>query len=472
MPVEYDLVIIGYTPEGVRAALNAVSLRARVALVSQNCSGSCKAFYSYALRNLGQQCYQRDDAPKLGLLQSTDEIDLTQESARIDRAIATIAEQNSPAVLSAAGVDFIEGTGEFCRRPHLALIVGERKLRSRSYLLTTGTNSLLPQNESLQEVGYLTPDLLWRSCNLQQLPQTLAIVGGTPLALELAQSLTRLGKKVTLIIEGQFLASEEPEATRIIQARLEIEGISILTHSPVTQAQTIEQKKWLQVGDRAIEVDEIIWAVGEGLNLEHLNLEGLGIDPQNPHVNSKLQTRHPQIYLCSGLEEGYELPHLSQYQADIALDNALFVPRKISNLDRIARVVFTNPTLTRIGATEWEARQKHGDRILVYHHHFKQVARAILEEEMTGVFKIILDCKGRILGATIVGKEAEEVIHLLAFAIQNRSHINRLAELSAIAPSFSETIAQIAREWQRDRIRKNTFGNAIRRFWLTWRRGN
>lgn len=472
MSVDYDLVIIGYTPEGVYAALNAVSFQKRVALVSQNCSGSCHPFYSYALQDLGQRFYRENNPEQFELIKSVNEIDLTSEISRIEKAITTISDHNSPANLSAAGVDFIEGVGEFCRRPHLAFLVGERKLRSRSYLLTTGTKFITPQIKSLQDVGYLTPDLLWKSDNLQKLPQTLAILGGTALALELAQSLTRLGKTVTLILEGQLLPSEEPEATRLIQAKLEAEGIAIFTHSPVTQVKTIAQKKWLQVGNNAIEVDEIIWSVGYEPNLDSLNLEGLGIDPQNPQVNSHQQTQHPQIYLCSGIEDAFELSHLSRYQVDIALHHALLLGKKKRDRVSIPRIIFTYPNLARVGLTEWEAQQKYGDDFKVYHHHLKQISRAILEEKMTGFLKIILNQNGKILGATLVGEEAGELINLISLAIQNNIKIDRLAQLYCPSPSFSEIIAQIAVNWQRDRFQKNTLRNKIYRFWLRLHRRN
>ncbi|MGK7927557.1 MAG: FAD-dependent oxidoreductase, partial [Spirulina sp.] len=289
MSVEYDLVIIGYTLEGVYAALTAVSVCDRVALVSQNCQGDCNPLYSYSLSDLAKRCYRWNELAKLGISGSMGEINLQQAISRIENAIATISEQNSPEILSAAGVDFIEGIGEFCRRPRLAFIVEGRKLRSRSYLLATGTRPLLPELKSVREIGYLTPDRLWKSQKLQQLPPNLAIVGGSSLALELAQSLTRLDKKVTLVMNGKILPQEEPEAARIIQAQLEGEGIELFAHSPVTQAKKIAKKKWLQVGDRAIETDEIIWAVGCQLNLDGLNLEALGIDPKSTNINLKQQ---------------------------------------------------------------------------------------------------------------------------------------------------------------------------------------
>jgi pyruvate/2-oxoglutarate dehydrogenase complex dihydrolipoamide dehydrogenase (E3) component len=356
MSVEYDLVIIGYTPEGAYAAMNAALLNARVALVAQNCLGQNYSFYSYGLRALSQQYYQGKNITKFGFSAQIGEIDLQQAMARIEKAIATISEQNSPAILSAAGVDFIEGRGEFCRRPHLAFIVGERKLRSRSYLLAMGFRPQLPGIKNLSEIGYLTPDRLWKSQNLLQLPKNLAIVGGTPLALELAQSLTQLGNKVTLIIEGKLLAREEPEATRIIQAQLEAEGIALFTHSPITQVQKIANKKWLQVGDRAIETDEIIWAVGYRPNLENLNLEGLGINPENPQIDAKLQTHHARIYFCSGIENEFALLHLSRYQADVALHNALYFPTQKCDRQKIPRIIFTDPKVTRIGLTERDAK--------------------------------------------------------------------------------------------------------------------
>lgn len=471
MSGEYDLVIIGLTPEGIYTALNAVSLKARVALVSQNCQGENNALYRYSLSDLGRRYEECKKAAKFGISGQIDAINLETAIARTEKAIATIAEQNSPAILSAAGVDFIEGMGEFCRRPRLAFRVAERKLRSRSYLLAMGIRPRLPELKSLQEVGYLTPDRLWRSPTLQQLPQSLAILGNTPLALELAQSLVRLGKTITLAIDTRILPQEEPEAARLIQAQLEGEGIELFTYSSVTQVKKIGAKKWLQVGDRAIETDEIIWAFGCQPNLEGLNLEALGIDPVSPKINRKGQTCNSQIYICGG--HGFELSHFSQYDADITLHHAISCSTRKGDRDRLPHLVCTDPNLTRIGLTENQAQQKYGEnKIVVYHRYFKQVPLAILREEITGFLKIILNRKGAILGATIVGSQATELINLLTLARQNHINIDRLAELYPISPSFSEIIWQIARDWQRDRLTKNSLQNYIRHLWLTLCRRN
>ncbi|WP_204105390.1 MULTISPECIES: NAD(P)/FAD-dependent oxidoreductase [Spirulina sp. CCY15215] len=468
MSGEYDLVIIGFTPEGIYTALNAVSLNARVALVSQNCQGENHALYRYSLREIGRHYEEGKKAAKVAISGQINEINLETEIARRESAIATIAEGDSPAILSAAGVDFIEGMGEFCRRPQLAFIVAGRKLRSRSYIVAMGTRPCLPELKSLQEVGYLTADLLWRSPTLQQLPQSLAILGNTSFALELAQSLVRLGKTITLAINTQILPQEEPEAARLIQAQLEGEGIELLNYSSVTQVKKIGAKKWLQIGDRAIETDEIIWAAGCQRNLEGLNLEAFGIDPVSPNINPKLQTCNSQIYICGSIEDELELSSRSQYESDIALHNALHFSTRKGDRDRLPHLVCTDPNLTRIGLTENQAQQKYGEnKIVVYHRYFKQVSLALLREETTGFLKIILNRKGAILGATIVGSQATELINLLTLARQNQISIDRLAELYPISPSFSEIIWQTARDWQRDRLTKNSLQNYIRHLWLT-----
>ncbi|MGK7924402.1 MAG: mercuric reductase, partial [Spirulina sp.] len=223
-------------------------------------------------------------------------------------------------------------------------------------------------------------------------------------------------------------------------------------------------------GDRAIETDEIIWAVGCQLNLDGLNLEALGIDPKSTNINLKQQTHHPQIYICHSVEGEFALSHFSRYQTDIALHNALYCRDRRIARKGIPYSIFTDPNSTRIGLTERDAKHKYNDNVVVYQQYFKNVSRAILVEETTGLLKIILNRKGKILGATIVGAEAGELINILTLAIQNRINIDRLAELYSISPSFSEIFWQTARDWRRDRNRQNSWQNAIRHLWFDLRR--
>lgn len=501
MTVEYDLIVIGGSPVGAYAAAAAARLNARVALVepppSQISWFSYGAIYSQALARVGRVIQQVRNAPQLGIHYSiTDStesqlvpsLQLSEAMEWAQAVVHTCWEQNSPAVLGSLGVDVITGTGEFCRRPHLGFVVNNRRLRSRAYLLATGTRPEIPDIDGLQTVSYFTPADIYqqglqeglqaeRLENNQQ-PSTLLqggwlIIGGTPIAIELAQTLARLHCQVTLVAStAQILPQEDPEASRLVQAQLEAEGIRVLTESLVTQVRRIEDKIWVQAGNRAIEADKILLATGQKPNVEALNLEGVGVKyaRQGLELNEKLQTTHPRIYACGDVTEGYQINHIAQYEASIALKNALFAPLFNVNYRGMPRAVLCDPQLVRVGLTEVQARRRYGKDVFVARQYFKTLDKAQLLEETTGFCKIVGRLNGEILGASLVGSEASELTGAIALAMRQKIKLKALADILPVSPTLSEIIHTTALEWQQQRQRHNkTLSNFLESF-FNWRR--
>ncbi|MCU0538039.1 MAG: NAD(P)/FAD-dependent oxidoreductase [Hydrococcus sp. Prado102] len=457
MSVEYDLVVIGASEEGIYAAVAAASRKARVALVEQppkGCGGDFEVIFNRTLSHVTHLSEQLDIAMQLGAYQPTPhlEIQLTQAQAWAQEARAILAEQNSLATLAALGIDVIRGSGEFCRLPRQAFIIGNRKLRSRSYLLATGSHLVPMAIEGIERVGYLTPSELYQKDVLTSLSQELTIIGSSPLAIQLAQNLRQTGKSIVLLIEDKrLLSTEDLEVAKLIQAQLEASGVEILVDSRVTQVQQIEEKKWLQAGNRALETDEIILVGNQQPNIEGLNLEGVGvkISDRGIELNEKLQTTNPNIYAC-----GYSLNHLARYEASIAVENALCFPFFKVDYRTIPYVMFTNPPIARVGITEAEARTKFGKNVWVFKQEFKSLAIAQLSGETTGFCKLIVRSNGEILGAHIIGSQAGEYIGTIALAIKNKIKLKSFID-SFSAFTFSVILQAIALEWRHQRLRKN-----------------
>lgn len=486
MTVEYDLIVIGSSSAGIYAALTAANLKARVALVENDSDNTYhETLYTQALTQIGYVKKQLRDAPQFGIhfpvTDSTQQpliptIDLTEAKELASLIVSNCSEQNSPAILASLGVDVIKGTGEFCRKPYLGIVVNNRRIRARAYLIATNSRPIIPDIEGLKTVGYVTPADIWKegfleknkveeSSSLQQInvpekgslslfqPSTnWVIIGGNSTSIEIAQTLLRLNCNVTLVVaESHILSKEDPEASVLIQAQLEAEGIRILTDSPVTQVRIIDDKKWVQAGNRAIEADEILLAVGQQLNIESLNLEGVGVkfNSQGIELNEKLQTTNPRIYACG------DSAHIAQYQASIALKNALFKPFFKVNYHGIPSAIFSQPQLARVGMTEAIARNRYGKDVFVARQYFKTLAKAQILGETTGFCKIVARQNGEILGATIVGPEASELIGAIALCIQQKTKISRIANLPQISPTFSEIIQHTALEWQQQRFKHN-----------------
>jgi pyruvate/2-oxoglutarate dehydrogenase complex dihydrolipoamide dehydrogenase (E3) component len=527
MTVEYDLIVIGGSTAGTYAAVAAVRLNARVALVEpqplQPNWLAYGALYSQALAQVGRVLQQVRDAPQLGIhcatanvtqQQQVQCVELTEAMQWAQAVVSTSSEQNSPAILGSLGVDVITGVGEFCRRPRLGFVVNNRRLRARAYLIATGSRLEIPDIDGLQTISYFTPADIWKEglkprsqvdtlqveslenniqpsniqlSNLQPSTQLLQgnwlIIGGTPISTELAQTLARLNCEVTLVTStDQILPKEDPEASRLVQAQLETEGIRVLTGSLVTQVRRIDDKIWVQAGNQAIEADKILLATGQQPNVEGLNLEGVGVKytQQGLELNQKLQTTNRHIYACGDVAGGYQFAHIAQYEASIVLKNALFAPLFKVDYHSIPWAILCDPQVARVGLTEAQARRRYGKDVFVVRQYFKTLDKAQLLGETTGFCKIVGCQNGEILGASIVGPEASELIGAIALAIRHKIKVKSspfgLASLHAdfphVSPTLSEIFHKTALEWQQQRLSHNqSLQNflegffSLRRYW-------
>ena len=258
--LDYDLVIIGGTPPGRYAALTATNFQARVALVepltnSEDLPAGGKESidlglrYSQSLREaarFSQQIGRQQLGVRPEAANSEMPIELRFDGVLkwAEGVVSNLLEIDSLGVLAARGVDVIFGNGEFVGKPDLAFVVGDRKLRSLSYLLACPTLPTIPNIEGLSSVGFFTCETVAQLAKLPQLPQSLAVIGGDPSGVEVAQTLARLGVAVTLVVKGShILAKEDREAAGLVQAAMEAEGVRILTATEVTQARVIEGKE-------------------------------------------------------------------------------------------------------------------------------------------------------------------------------------------------------------------------------------
>lgn len=477
MAVDYDLIIIGGTPEGVFAALSAASFKARVALikkpVTSNLGFKENLIYLLSLKKLLNS----------QLIQSPWEISnsiLKEPIAKIpvkqwsDMAISIIEEQDDSRLVS-MGVDVIQGVAEFYRKPKQGLRVNNRQLRSRSYLIATASYPSCPKIPGLDEVGYLTISHIWEKDKLKFLPDNLIIIGGNPLALEFARCLSMIGKNITLIVEDKrVLPYEDIEVSSLIQSQLEVDGVKIFTDSSVTQAKYITKKKWLQVDNIALETDEIIILGDEKPHLNGLNLEGVGVEFEKDRliVNQKLQTTNPRIYACGAAIGGYNLANIAQYEAKIAVLNALFLPLFKTNYNSIPLAFFTKPTLARVGLTENQARKRYGDSVIILKQYFKHLANARVIDETTGFCKLVVLDNGEIIGGHIVGNQADELIGIIALAIGNKIKVGKLTDLSLPSLTFSEILTKFSQLWWQERISRNNFLANCLEDWFIWRRNS
>ncbi|MBW4579481.1 MAG: FAD-dependent oxidoreductase [Tildeniella nuda ZEHNDER 1965/U140] len=487
MPVDYDLVVVGSSAAGIYAALSAAHLNARVVLVDQGCATVGAGFGTRVLTEVGQILHCGAWAAQLGFWDTAASSTATWAAAKrwSDTVALAIAETFSPAVLTSLGIEVISDCGAFHRKPRMGFMVNGRSLRSRAYLLAieqlpvvamyqqpTPTPLPLLDIDGLAAVSYLNAHAVLQKISALEPLSRLVIIGSDAIGVELAQSLARLGRSVTLIVSTpHILPYEDFEAAFLIQAQLEAEGVQVLTGTTVTQVRQINDKKWVQAGNRAIETDEIILTATTPFDWRTLNLEAVKVDASASGilVNTKLQTTNPRIYACRGQVGGGDSPHLAIADAKIALKNALFLPIAKSTDRPVPWVVSTAPALARIGHTEASARQQFKD-VVILKQPFKTLIKAQLQDETTGFCKLIVHRNGTLLGAHIVGSQAEELIGIIALTMQQNLKIQAIANLVLPSSSLAAIIQQTAAEWHRLKFQKNTRLQDFLEGFFNWRR--
>lgn len=474
MAVDYDLVVIGSSKEGIYAAASATYLQARVALVTQ----SEKQYLdnnSIVVRSISEVArwhYWQQKNPLAIAFESAPPQSLTEAKSLGEIINFNVNTEHSLAGIAALGVDVIIGKGEFYRLPKLGFKVNQRNLRSRKYLLATGSRLAIEPIEGIVETDYSTLDDLWQLENLASLPQRIAIIGGSLRSLEAAQTLARFGKNITLILKDRLLPQEEPETSRLIQAQLEAEGIEIIT-AVVTQIKKIAGTQWLQAGNKAIETDVIFFGDRYTPNIDGLNLAGVEVKYNRDRVmvNDKLQTTNPNIYACGNLLGGYSLSNIAYYEVNITLKNALFAPSFKINYRYLPWAIFTQPNVARVGMNEAEARKNYRN-ISVIKLNLKGLAQAQILGETTGLCKLLVSKRGEILGCTLICDRAAELIGEIALAMQYKIKLNQISiagflreNFPAVHPSFAQIWQQAATEYYRQKMSKN---RVLLNFLETW----
>lgn len=477
MAVDYDLVVLGDSAAGCWAAIAATRHKARVALITTPGLTTQPSVLALALRELGAKVRQahglepfqprclfptRDDAA------NPPRLDFDRVCAWADAMVSSLNERDQDLLMSELGIDLIEGPGKFQLQPTLQLQVERRQVRSRAFLIALEPDLNPP---SIPGLNLLSVSDLFASVQPEgrQWPQDIVVIGTGPTAALVSQSLAQLGSQVTLVVrDHRILPDEDADAAFLIQAQLEAEGVCILTHCSVKEAISLtKDRQRLITTTTQLEAQAVLWTEDQGRRSLPWNLSELGLasTPQGLWVNSKLQTSQPHIYACGALLGGYPFAHVARYEAEVALQNALFGPFRSVDYRWIPWAVWTDPELARVGLTEAQARQRY-TKVHVLKQIYSSLDRAYLQGETTGLCKLIVQHNGQILGAHLVGAAAAEIVPLIAFAMKHRCPVQDLSDLSPIAPTYAQIVTHTASAWQMQH--QSTLSNL--QGWLTLRR--
>lgn len=447
MFLEYDLVIIGASPEGIYAAQQAIQYHKRVALVEQGLNNQSQDFSCSIFKQITNFSQHYNCVRSLGYMSESLSSNLFLETTQnLFKTISKIDSRSDQlAILAASGVDIILGSGSFSVSPRLSFEIDHRKLRSRAYLLATASISRIPKILGLEKIDYLTP-LTFQQYQIKKIAQTWTILGSTPVAIALAQYLVSLEQKVILISRNAHIfPQEEREVCHLLQAQLEAMGIQIITQNKIQEVKFVDKKKQIILEKQVIESDEILLASGNQPQIKDLNLDKIKVEFDQTKVltNSQLQTTHSQVYVCGSLLGGYDIPEIAEYEVRVVLNN-IFSAKKIHvNYSLIPYSFSTYPTFARIGLTEIQARQQQNN-IKVIKAYFKFPNQIAILDTATGICKLIIDSKKEILGVHILGNHAAELIPFFTLASQQKIKLDQLLKINSPSPLFTEILQQLS----------------------------
>ncbi len=473
-----NLVVIGGGSAGLVSAYIAAAVKAKVSLIEKHkMGGDCLntgCVPSKALIRSSRLLAQSRRAQEWGFDSMDVKFDFGRVMERVQRVVKQVEPHDSVERYSSLGVDVIEGEARITS-PYTVEVDG-RELTTRNIIVATGARPFVPPIPGLDQIDYLTSDNLWQ---LRELPQRLLVLGGGPIGCELSQAFARFGAKVTMVeMAPRLMIREDEDVAALVQARFEEEGIEVLAGHRATEFLIENGEKRLRCdrdGDAVIvPFDQVLVAVGRRPNTSGFGLEELGL-PLNPNgtiqVDDYLQSPIPSIYACGDVAGPYQFTHTAAHQAWYAAVNSLFGGFRRFRVDYsvIPFATFTDPEVARVGLNEQEAQQQ-GVSYEVTRFDLSELDRAIAEGEAHGMVKVLtVPGKDRILGATIVGENAGELIGEFTAAMKHGFGFNKILGTIHIYPTLLEANKYAAGEWKRAHAPQKLL-EWVGRF-HAWRRG-
>lgn len=453
---EYDIVIIGAGAGGLTAAYTAKGFGKKVALIERNNpGGECTwsgCVPSKALINIAKDVYIAKKYADI-------EVDTSEVLEKVRRVIKNVYEGENPQVLEKDGIDFIKGFAKFIDKNKLD--VNGNIIKGKKIIISTGSSPFIPPIKGLDKVNFLTNENIFTQ---EKLPENIIVLGAGAIGVELSQALNRLGIRVSLVeMMDSVLFREEDELAKLLEERLINEGVNIYTSTKAVNVNEVNNKIILEVERNdnidTLEGDSILLALGRTPNINNLNLEEVEVkfNKRGIEVNEYLETNVKNIYAVGDVVGPYQFSHMANMQGITAVQNAVLPINKKIDYSHVAWCTFSEPELARAGLTEKEARDKYKDDIRVYTETYKNLDRAKTKEDDLGIVKIICDKKGKILGASVLGNRAGEIISEIQTIKTLGINFTKLSKVIHPYPTYSEILVKISKKVYIDNILNNPF---------------
>jgi pyruvate/2-oxoglutarate dehydrogenase complex dihydrolipoamide dehydrogenase (E3) component/uncharacterized membrane protein YdjX (TVP38/TMEM64 family) len=460
-----NLIVIGGGAGGLVSAYIAAAVKAKVTLIeAHKMGGDCLNYGcvpSKALIKSAKLAHQMRHASNYGLSDAAPNFSFKAVMQRVHDVIKAIEPHDSIERYTGLGVEVLQGYGKLVNpwTVEVALNNGTtQRLTARSIVIAAGARPFVPPLPGLDDVGYVTSDTLWDEfAKLDEVPPRLVVLGGGPIGCELAQSFARLGSHVTQVEMGaRIMVREDAEVSEIAQASLEADGVQVLTGHTALRCEVVNGEKTLVVehagAEKRIVFDQLLCAVGRVARLQGYGLEDLGIPTHRTvQTNEYLQTIYPNIYAAGDVAGPFQFTHTAAHQAWYAAVNALFGEWKLFKADYsvIPWATFIDPEVARVGLNEQEAKEKNIP-YEVTKYGIDDLDRAIADSEAHGFVKVLtVPGKDKILGVTIVGAHAADLLAEYVLAMKHGLGLNKILGTIHTYPTMSEANKYAAGEWKR-----------------------
>lgn len=453
MTTQYDLVAVGGGTGGLVTAAGAAYLGMDAAIIEKSAlGGDCLwtgCVPSKALIASARLARQMDRAPRLGLHRPTEQHDFRAVMERMRAARGTVAHHDDPERFRDMGVAVHFGTARFLD-PSTMEVEGVGTIRSKRFVIATGAVAAIPPIPGLAEAGYWTYESVFDE---DELPGSIAILGGGPIGTEFAQVFARLGARVTVLeMAPSILINEDPEAATFMQEYLRAERIDIRVGAAVVSVETERGRKVLNMdGGESVAVDEIFVATGRRPFTDGLGLAAAGVETErgaikvDPYLRSSART----VWAVGDVTGAMQFTHVAEQMAKVALRNSVLPGGTKIRYDNVPRVTYTDPEVAHVGMSGAEATAQGGT---AHTYQLDDLDRAIVDGAATGFVKVTADRKGKILGATIVGHGAGDLIFPFVLARQHGLTLSKIANTIFPYPTMVEGVKRASAAFMRSRL--------------------
>ncbi len=443
-----DICVIGAGSGGLSVASGAAQMGARTILIEKGeMGGDCLNYGCVPSKSLiaaARAAHGMRRAGRFGLDAREPAVDFAAVHRHVHGVIAAIAPHDSQERFEGLGVTVIRAPARFTGPTDVA--ADGYQIRAKRVVVATGSSPLVPDYPGLNEVPFQTNETIFDNT---ERPEHLVVIGGGPIAIELAQAHRRLGSRVTVLQRSRIMRRDDAELVDVVRKQIIADGVDLiegLRILRVGRAGNIVAVVYEKDGvERRVEGSHLLVAVGRQANIDGLGLEKAGIEfgGKGIVVDARLRTTNKRVYAIGDVIGGHQFTHMAGYHAGIVIRNALFrLPAKVDER-AVPWVTYTDPELAHVGMTEEQARATHGDvRLLRWP--FAENDRAQTERDSEGLIKVVSTKRGRVLGASIVGPHAGELLLPWALAITQRIAIGKITGLIVPYPTLSEVSKRAA----------------------------